>query len=99
MVVFIAKVKAWEPAMGESVNRENLLNEFNCYDFLEQVWDHAKMIMEGNQNSVWLVQCLGIYWRAEKLRKALLPANIVILFAVDVTKVKCIYCCKILLQL
>src|SRR5882724_10406756 len=30
---------------------------------------------------------------------ALLPANIVILFAVDVTKVKCIYCCKILLQL
>ena len=34
-----------------------------------------------------------------RLLHPLLPANIVILFAVDVTKVKCIYCCKILLQL
>ena len=42
------------------------------------------------------INSTGFLWAEEE---TLLPANIVILFAVAVTKVKCIYCCKILLQL
>jgi|SRR5882762_874414 hypothetical protein len=69
-VAFIAEVKAWEPIMGESVDGESILDEFNRYDFLEQVRDHAKIIMtEDNRNSVWLVQCIGVFWRVGKLRR------------------------------
>ena len=50
-------------------------------------------------NSRWSSVGIGASGLFRCARTALLPANIVILVAVDVTKVKCIYCCKILLQL
>jgi hypothetical protein len=67
-VAFIAEVKPWQMAMGEDVNL--LEKEFEDPEFLEQVRDHAKMILTEHpaKARVWLLQCLGLFWRAGTLR-------------------------------
>ena len=66
-VAFIAEVKPWDKGMTE--DRSMLVGEFNDRDFLDQVRDHAKMIMiEHKKARVWLVQCVGLFWRAGSLR-------------------------------
>jgi len=42
-VAFIAEVNCWEKGMSE--DRSFLLREFNDRDFLDQIREHAKMIM------------------------------------------------------
>jgi hypothetical protein len=66
-VAFIAEVKPWEKGMTE--DRSMLVREFNDREFLDQVRDHAKMIMiQHHKARVWLVQCVGLFWRAGSLR-------------------------------
>jgi hypothetical protein len=67
-VGFAAEVKPWAVGMGEDTQK--LLKEFSVSGFLEQVRDHGKMIMSRHGIShVWLVQCLGIFWRVGSLKK------------------------------
>lgn len=66
-VAFVAEVKPWAMAMGEDT--EKLVKDFSVSEFLEQVRDHAKMVMnEHGMSRVWLVQCLGMFWRAGILK-------------------------------
>jgi hypothetical protein len=66
-VAFIAEVKPWQPGLGEDVDQ--LVKAFDEREFLEQVRDHAKIIMmEQGKARVWLLQCVGIFWRAGTLR-------------------------------
>jgi hypothetical protein len=70
-VAFIAEVKPWMPGMGDSADNRIVLSHFRRREFLSQVRDHAKLIMasEGGPASgpVWLVQCVGMFWRAGKV--------------------------------
>jgi hypothetical protein len=57
--------------MGDSADKSIVLSHFWHCEFLLQVHDHAKFIIasEGGPTSgpVWLVQCVGIFWRAGKI--------------------------------
>lgn len=65
-VVFTVEVKPWEKGMTE--DRRRLVREFDDRDFLDQVRDHAKMIMAQHTKArVWLVQCVGLFWRIGSL--------------------------------
>jgi hypothetical protein len=66
IVAFIAEVKPWQPAMGDSTDSTAVQCSFNRREFLLQVWDHAKMIKaECNEpQPVWIIQCVGMFWRA-----------------------------------
>jgi hypothetical protein len=65
-VAFIAEVKPWLPAMDDMLDPNIVRDQFDRRDFLTQVRDHAKMIMEqqGASGPVWLMQCAGVFWRS-----------------------------------
>lgn len=66
-VGFVAEVKPWQPGMGEDIN--DLIADFEDREFLDQVRDHGKMIMiKHGKARVWIVQCLGVFWRVGTLR-------------------------------
>ena len=66
-VAFTAEVKPWRTAMGE--DHALLLDDFNDTAFIMQVRDHGKMILKTNGMAhVWVVQCLGMFWRVGVLK-------------------------------
>jgi hypothetical protein len=66
-IAFVAEVKPWAMAMGEDT--QVLVNDFGAPEFLEQVRDHGKMIMgKHGMGRIWLMQCLGMFWRVGILK-------------------------------
>lgn len=65
-VAFIVEVKPWGPAMGEDLS--TIVDEFTDREFLDQIRDHGKMILlEHKKARVWLMQCVGLFWRVGTL--------------------------------